>query len=115
MWRLSLATNSASRWLLSLLQFLFIRTPTLRHYRFLASGIPDIEEGLSKRNVGFVLRTYPDHSLIKFCEQVRPAIVIGDENPLREAEHWRVRAAQDLKVPLWTVDADVVRALAAAG
>ena len=87
----------------------------LRHYRFLASGIPDIEEGLSKRNVGFVLRTYPDHSLIKFCEQVRPAIVIGDENPLREAEHWRVRAAQDLKVPLWTVDADVVRALAAAG
>jgi DNA photolyase len=23
----------------------------LRHYRFLASGIPDIEEGLSKRNV----------------------------------------------------------------
>ena len=80
----------------------------LRHYRFLASGIPDIEEGLSKRNVGFVLRTCPDHSLTKFCEQVRPAIVIGDENPLREAEHWRVRAAQDLKVPLWTVDADVV-------
>jgi deoxyribodipyrimidine photo-lyase len=27
---------------------------------------------------------------------------------LREAEHWRVRAAQDLKSPLWTVDADVV-------
>jgi len=80
----------------------------LRHYRFLGSGIPDIEEGLSKRNVGFVLRTYPHHSLIKFCEQVRPAIVIGDENPLREAEHWRLRAAQDLKVPLWTVDADVV-------
>ena len=80
----------------------------LRHYRFLASGILDIEEGLSKRNVGFVLRTYPDHSLIRFCEQVRPAIVIGDENPLREAEHWRVRAAQHLKVPFWTVDADVV-------
>ena len=80
----------------------------LRHYRFLASGIPDIEEGLANRNVGFVLRTYPDYSLTKFCEQVRPAIVIGDENPLREAEHWRVRAAQDLKSPLWTVDADVV-------
>ena len=86
----------------------FYPRANLRHYRFLASGIPDIEEGLSKRNVGFVLRTYPDHSLIKFCEQVRPAIVIGDENLLREAEHWRVRAAQDLKVPLWTVDADVI-------
>ncbi len=80
----------------------------LRHYRFLASGIGDIEEGLAKRNVGFVLRTYPDHSLAKFCEQVRPAIVIGDENPLRETEHWRVRAVQQLKAPLWTVDADVV-------
>jgi deoxyribodipyrimidine photo-lyase len=80
----------------------------LRHYRFLAGGTPDIEEGLRKRNVGFVLRTYPDHSLAKFCEQVRPAIVIGDENPLHEAEHWRVRAAQLLNVPFWTVDADVV-------
>ena len=80
----------------------------LRHYHFLAAGIPDLEEGLSKRNVGFVLRTYPDHSLAKFCEQVRPAIVIGDENPLRETERWRVRAAQLLKVPFWTVDADVV-------
>src|SRR5579864_1559511 len=80
----------------------------LRHYGFLAGGIPDLEEGLSKRNVGFVLRTYPDHSLAKLCEQVRPAIVVGDENPLRETEHWRVRAAQYLKVPFWTVDADVV-------
>lgn len=80
----------------------------LRHYRFLGGGIPDIEEGLRKRNVGFVLRTYPDHSLAKICEQVRPAVVIGDENPLRETEHWRVRAAQHLKVPFWTVDADVV-------
>ena len=80
----------------------------LRHYSFLASGIPDIAEDLSRRNVGFVLRTYPDHSLIKFCEQVRPAIVIGDENPLREAERWRVRASQQLRVPLRTVDADVV-------
>ena len=80
----------------------------LRPYRFLASGIPDIAEGLSKRNVGFVLRTYPDDSLIKFSEQVSPAIVTGDENPLRGPERWRVRAAQQLKVPFWTVDADVV-------
>ena len=80
----------------------------LRHYRFLASGIPDIEAELLRRNVGFVLRAYPDHSLIKFCEQVGAAMVIGDENPLCEAEHWRVRAAELLKVPFWTVDADVI-------
>jgi len=80
----------------------------LRHYRFLASGIPDIAEELARRRVGFVLRAYPEHSLMRFCEQVHAAIVIGDENPLRETERWRVRAAQLLKIPLWTVDADVI-------
>jgi len=86
----------------------FYPQANLRHYSFLASGIPDIVEELARRNVGFVLRSFPDHSLIKFCDQVRAAIVIGDENPLCEAEHWRVRAAELLKIPLWTVDADVI-------
>jgi deoxyribodipyrimidine photo-lyase len=80
----------------------------LRHYRFLADGIPDIAAALEKRNAGFVLRRYPNHSLIKFCEEVRPALVVGDENPLRETERWRKKAAQKLRVPLWTVDADVI-------
>ena len=79
-----------------------------RHYAFLQQGIADIAEGLAKRNVGFVLRSYPDHSLLKFCEEVRPVLVIGDENPLRETEHWREVAAERLRVPLWTVDADVI-------
>jgi deoxyribodipyrimidine photo-lyase len=80
----------------------------LRHYRFLVEGIPDIAEALAKRNAGFVLRRYPHHSLLKFCEEVNPALVVGDENPLRETEHWRERATKALRVPLWTVDADVI-------
>jgi len=80
----------------------------LRHYRFLAAGIVDIAADLSRRNVSLVLRTYPDHNLSKFCNEVQPSMVIGDENPLCETEHWRVRAAELLKVPLWTVDADVI-------
>jgi len=80
----------------------------LRHYRFLAQGIPDIAERLEKRNIGFVLRRFPDHSLLKFCEQVRPALVVGDENPMREPESWRRTAAKKLSLPLWTVDADVI-------
>jgi deoxyribodipyrimidine photo-lyase len=86
----------------------FYPRANLRHYRFLTEGIPDIAEGLTARGVGFVLRTYPEHSLLKFCEQVRPAIVIGDENPMREPEQWRVKVAHKLRVPLWTVDADVI-------
>src|SRR5215467_11166401 len=80
----------------------------LRHYRFLQDGIPDIAEALEKRNIGFVLRRFPDHSLVKFREEVRPALVVGDENPLREPGAWRDTAAKKLRVPLWTVDADVI-------
>lgn len=80
----------------------------LRHYRFLNEGIPDVAAALEKRNVGFILRRYPDHSLLKFCDEVKPALVVGDENPMREPEQWREKAARKLKVPLWTVDADVI-------
>jgi len=79
-----------------------------RNLRFLAEGVPDIAEGLARRGVGFCFRYYPEHSLLKFCEQVRPAIVVGDENPLREPEEWRQRVSDRLRVPFWTVDADVI-------
>ncbi len=80
----------------------------LRHYSFLAQGIPDIAERARKRGIGFALRHYPEHRLPKFCEEVKASIVIGDENPLREPDHWRELATKKLGVPLWTVDADVV-------
>jgi len=79
-----------------------------RHYAFLAQGIPDIAERLERRGIGFVLRRFPDHSLLKFCDEVRPALVVCDENPIRQAEGWRKTVARKLKVPLWTVDADVI-------
>jgi deoxyribodipyrimidine photo-lyase len=80
----------------------------LRAYTFLAEGIADIAEDLAARNIGFVLRRYPDHSLVHFCDEVKAALVVGDENPLREPNHWREVAAKKLKVPLWIVDSDVV-------
>ena len=47
----------------------FYPRANLRHYRFLLEGIPDIAKELVSRNIGFVLRPYPDHSLLKFCEE----------------------------------------------
>lgn len=79
-----------------------------RHYQFLAEGLPDLARRLKARRVGFVLRRYPDHGLEAFCAEVGPALVVGDENPMREPERWRQVAADRLRVPLWTVDADVV-------
>ncbi len=80
----------------------------LRHYAFLAEGIADIAAHLARRNIGFVLRRWPDHRLAQFCDEVRPALVVGDENPLREPASWRERVTEQITVPLWTVDADVV-------
>jgi len=80
----------------------------LRHYAFLAQGIPDIANRARKRGIGFVLQSYPEHSLAKFCDEVRASLVIGDENPMREPNRWREQAAKKLHVPLWTVDADVL-------
>jgi deoxyribodipyrimidine photo-lyase len=80
----------------------------LRHYHFLVEGLADVAAGLRRRRVGLVLRRYPSHRLLKFVEEVRPALVVGDENPLRQFEAWRHDVTTRLQVPFWTVDADVV-------
>jgi deoxyribodipyrimidine photo-lyase len=80
----------------------------LRHYTFLNQGIEDITERLKERGIGFVVRRYPEHPLQKFCDEVLPALVIGDENPMREPAHWREVVQRFLKAPFWTVDADVI-------
>jgi deoxyribodipyrimidine photo-lyase len=79
-----------------------------RHYAFLADGLPDIARALRARGVGFVVRRHPDEDVARFCDDAGAALVVGDENPLREPERWRQVAASRLRVPFWTVDADVV-------
>ena len=81
----------------------------LRHYHFLSEGIADIAERSGETKHWFrAARRYPDHSLMKFCDEVKAALVVGDENPMREPDHWRRIATKKLRVPLWTVDADVI-------
>ena len=80
----------------------------LRHYRFLNQGIPDIAADLKKRGIGFVLRRYPEHHLLKFCEEVRAALLVGDENPMREPSYWSQIVTEKIRVPFWVVDSDVI-------
>jgi deoxyribodipyrimidine photo-lyase len=79
-----------------------------RHYQFMAEGLRDVADELASRGVGFVLRKFPEHGLLRFCHDVRPALVIGDENPLRRAERRKLQVESQLHVPFWTVDADVI-------
>ena len=79
-----------------------------RHYQFMLPGIADIASGLRQRGVGLVINRHTEQGILKFCHQVNPCLVISDENPLRTAEHGRMRVARELAVPFWTVDADVI-------
>ena len=80
----------------------------LRHYHFLAQGLRDVREDARERGVEFVVRRPPENRLDAFLEEVQAALLIGDENPCREPERWRRVLAERLKIPYWTVDADVV-------
>jgi deoxyribodipyrimidine photo-lyase len=80
----------------------------LRHFTFLAEGLPDIVAGLARRRVSFILRRGRDHGVERLCEELKPALVVCDENPLREPERWRKRLTERVRIPFWTVDADVV-------
>jgi deoxyribodipyrimidine photo-lyase len=80
----------------------------LRHYAFLNQGLPDVEEDLAERGIAFVMRRAPHESHERLFADVGAATVIGDENPMRQPEQWRQELASRLKIPFWTVDADVV-------
>ena len=80
----------------------------LRHYRFLNQGLPDLESDLAARNISFIFRRAPHESHTKLIADVQPAIVVGDENPMRVPESWRASLAKDISVPFWTVDADCI-------
>lgn len=79
-----------------------------RHYAFLIDGLAEIARGVEARGAVFTFRPYPGDDLIAFCAEVRAALVVGDENPLREPERWRRAAGERLPMRLVTVDADVV-------
>jgi len=80
----------------------------LRHYAFLNRGLVDVEDDLAERNIRFVLRNAPRESLERFLSDVGAAFLVGDENPMREPEKWRRALAEKIRIPFWTVDADVV-------
>jgi deoxyribodipyrimidine photo-lyase len=80
----------------------------LRHYVFLNQGLPDIEADLATRNVSFVMRRAPHDSHERLLADVGAAFLVGDENPTREPERWRSELASLIRIPFWTVDADVV-------
>ena len=80
----------------------------LRHYAFLNQGLHDLAADLAARGMPLIVRRPPENRLEQFLADVGAGMLIGDENPLREPERWRRVLAGRLRIPFWTVDADVV-------
>src|SRR5436190_431084 len=85
-----------------------VHDANLRHYEFMVQGLQDVEGALRGKNIAFVLRRYPDHSIVKFCGDVGAALLVTDENPLRGPERRVAATVKKLTIPVWSVDADVV-------
>ena len=80
-----------------------------RHYRFLVEGLPDAREDMEARGVPLVVRIgSPSEVAARVAIEVKAAVVVGDENPVRVGQAWRNSVAGALKVPFRLVDADVV-------
>ncbi len=80
-----------------------------RHYRFLVQGLIDASIDLAAKNVPLIIRFgSPPEVVLRLVEELNPALVIGDENPVRIGQIWRKQVADSLRIPLIVVDSDVV-------
>jgi deoxyribodipyrimidine photo-lyase len=82
---------------------------SLRTYRFMLEGLCDTAGRLSRRRIGFVMRicagASSEHEFARLCSELRPALIVEDQNPMRRREPARPNS---LGAPLWSVDADVI-------
>lgn len=74
----------------------FLRTliphASLRHFTFMLAGLIDTAKRLRDRGIDFIMRHAkycPADEFGGLCEEVSPAFVISDENPLAGFDGWR--------------------------
>jgi deoxyribodipyrimidine photo-lyase len=84
-----------------------VENANLRHYDIL-ERLADIRGDLRQRNVAFILRRDPEHSVARFCTETRAALLVTDENPQRGPERRLSKVTRELRIPVWSVDSDVI-------
>ncbi|MGZ3619470.1 MAG: deoxyribodipyrimidine photo-lyase [Candidatus Binataceae bacterium] len=61
----------------------------LRHYAFMVEGLEDTARRLARMRIGFIIRASggasPLPAFARLCAEVRPALIVTDENPLRRS------------------------------
>lgn len=79
---------------------------TLRAYAFLFDGAAEVEADLARLGIPLVVRPFPDHHVVPFAKEVRAAVIVGDENPMREPASWRRDVAASASCPVVTVETE---------
>lgn len=82
-----------------------------RHFAFMIEGLAETARRLDRRGIGFVMRPAARRVAAefgRFCAEVRPALVVTDENPLGGSDGWRRLLPAEFRRPLLAVDADVI-------
>ncbi len=80
---------------------------TPRSLRFLVDGLIDVAGGLTRRNIGYVVRAgHPLDVAASLAEEA--AVVVMDRNYLREPRRWRAELADNVAVRVVEVEANAV-------
>jgi deoxyribodipyrimidine photo-lyase len=80
-----------------------------RHYRFLIQGLVDAANDLAAKRIPLIVRFgSPPDVILKAAHELKPALIVGDENAIRIGQHWRRKVAEELQIPFYLAEADVV-------
>jgi len=84
----------------------------LRHYTFMLEGLAETARKLAHRQCGFAMRICAGASsgdeFARFCAEVKPSLMVCDEDPARRDSTWKRETLLYPSAPLWSVDADVI-------
>jgi deoxyribodipyrimidine photo-lyase len=79
----------------------------LRHYTFMLQGLQELQAGLEKRGILFVVRKGdPPEEVVKMSQKA--SLVVADRGVLRIQEKWRQAAAERAPVSVVQVESDVI-------
>jgi deoxyribodipyrimidine photo-lyase len=83
----------------------------VRQFSFLIEGLADTAARLERRKIGFILRIAKRRAadeLRRLYKILRPAAIVTDRNPLAVPSAWRSLIPEEIRIPAFSVDADVI-------
>jgi deoxyribodipyrimidine photo-lyase len=79
---------------------------TIRQYGFMIRGLKELEAGLRKKNITFILALgTPEEQIPRMVKQLGAACLITDVDPLRIKKKWKAGVAKKVYIPFYEVDA----------